>query len=142
MSEAESQSRIQTAKLIRSYFDAFNNNNTEAMIDHVSDDIIHDVNQGERREGKDKFREFNAQMTKNYQETLTDIVVMVSKDGSRAAAEFTVNGTYLNTDHNLPPATGQTYKLPAGTFFEIRGDKISRVTTFYNLTDWTNQVEA
>lgn len=140
MNDNESQSRIETAKLIRSYYDAFNAGDTDAMLDQLTEDVIHDVNQGERRLGKESFRAFNASMTQNYKETLTEIAVMVSKDGSRAAAEFVVNGTYLNTDSGLPPATGQNYVLPAGTFFEVRDGKISRVTTYYNLVDWTNQV--
>lgn len=140
MNDNESQSRIDAAKLIRSYYDAFNAGDTDAMLDHLTEDVIHDVNQGERRLGKESFRAFNASMTHNYKETLTEITVMVSKDGSRAAAEFVVNGSYLNTDSGLPPATGQKYVLPAGTFFELRDGKISRVTTYYNLVDWTNQV--
>ena len=110
------------------------------MLDFLTEDVIHDVNQGERREGKEKFRAFNARMTHHYKETLTEVVVMVSKDGTRAAAEFNVNGTYLNTDTDLPPAKGQKYLLPAGTFFAIRDGKIARVTTYYNLTDWITQV--
>ena len=140
MSDAESTTRIETAKLIRSYYDAFNSGDSEAMLAHLTDDVIHDVNQGERRTGKDKFRAFNARMTHHYKEVLTDIVVLVSKDGTRAAAEFNVNGTYLNSDTDLPPAKGQTYKLPGGTFFAIRDGKIARVTTYYNLTDWITQV--
>ncbi|HRN84136.1 MAG TPA: isopropylmalate/homocitrate/citramalate synthase, partial [Hyphomicrobium sp.] len=54
--------------------------------------------------------------------------------------EFNVNGEYLNTDSELPPAQGQKYVLPAGTFFAIRDGKIARVTTYYNLTDWIAQV--
>ena len=61
--------------------------------------------------------------------------------GSRAAAEFIVSGTYLDNDEGLPEAKGQTYKLPAGSFFEIRDGKIARITTYYNLTDWISQVE-
>ena len=133
--EAESKNRIETAKLIRTYYEAFNAGDSEAMLAHLSEDVIHDVNQGERRTGKDKFRAFNARMTHHYKEILTDIVVMVSKDGTRASAEFNVNGTYLNTDSELPPAQGQKYVLPAGTFFAIRDGKITRVTTSYNLTD-------
>ena len=60
--------------------------------------------------------------------------------GDRAAAEFVVNGTYLKTDEGLPEARGQTYRLPAGTFFTIRDGKIARVTTYYNLADWMRQV--
>lgn len=140
MSDAESQTRIATAKLIRDYYDAFNAGNTDGMLGFLTDDVIHDINQGERRVGIEKFRAFNARMTHHYKEKLTEIVVMVSKDGTRASAEFNVNGTYLNTDSELPPAKGQTYVLPAGTFFAIRDGKIARVTTYYNLTDWIAQV--
>jgi steroid delta-isomerase-like uncharacterized protein len=140
MTNAESQVRADTAKMIRSYYEAFNRGDSEAMLAFLADDVIHDVNQGERRQGKDKFRAFNARMTHHYKEHLTDIAVMVSKDGTRAAAEFNVNGQYLNTDQGLPPAKGQKYVLPAGTFFAIRDGKISRVTTYYNLTDWITQV--
>lgn len=140
MSDTESQARIETAKLIRRYYDAFNAGDSESMLAFLTDDVIHDVNQGERRQGKDKFRAFNARMTHHYKEELRDIVVLVSKDGTRAAAEFNVHGQYRNTDEGLPPAKGQTYVLPAGTFFAIRDGKIARVTTYYNLTDWIAQV--
>jgi len=137
---AESAARAATAALIRDYYAAFNHGQTTAMLDFLTDDVIHDVNQGERRQGKEKFRAFNARMEHNYKEELKDIVVMVSKDGTRASAEFNVHGIYKNTDEGLPPAKGQTYVLPAGTFFAIRDGKIARVTTYYNLTDWITQV--
>jgi steroid delta-isomerase-like uncharacterized protein len=140
MSDAESQTRIETAKLIRTYYEAFNAGDSEGMLAHLTDDVIHDVNQGERRVGKDKFRAFNARMTHHYKEILTEITVLVSKDGTRAADEFNVNGTYINSDSDLPAANGQKYLLPAGTFFAIREGKIARVTTYYNLTDWIAQV--
>ena len=140
MSDAESKTRIDTAALIRRYYEAFNAGDSEGMLACLTDDVIHDVNQGERRTGKDRFRAFNARMTHHYRERLEGIAVMVSKDGSRAAAEFNVNGTYLVTDSGLPEAAGQTYNLPAGTFFAIRDGKIARVTTYYNLTDWIAQV--
>ena len=111
------------------------------MLACLTEDVIHDVNQGERR---DWARSGSALSTRAWPTTtassLEDIAVMVSKDGSRAAAEFNVNGTYLVSDSGLPPAKGQTYMLPAGTFFAIRDGKISRVTTYYNLTDWIAQV--
>lgn len=139
---AESATRVATAKLIRAYYDAFNGGDSEGMIAMLTDDVIHDVNQGERRQGKDKFRAFNARMAHNYTERLEDIVVMVSKDGARASAEFNVHGVYKNSEEGLPPAKGQKYVLPAGAFFAIRDGKIARVTTYYNLTDWMLQVSA
>lgn len=140
MSDDESHARAATAQLIRRYYEAFNTGDGEAMLAFLADDVIHDVNQGERRTGKDKFRAFNARMDHHYKEELKDIAVMVSKDGTRAAAEFNVHGKYLNTDEGLPEANGQPYVLPAGTFFAIRDGKIARVTTYYNLTDWIAQV--
>lgn len=129
-----------TKTLIETYYAAFNRGDSEGMLALLADDVIHDVNQGERRVGKDRFRAFNGRMAHNYQERLEGIVVMVSADGKRAAAEFNVHGVYKNTDDGLPEAKGQTYVLPAGTFFEVKGGKIARVTTYYNLTDWLLQV--
>lgn len=142
MAQDESAARVATAQLIRDYYAAFNRGDSDGMIAFLSDGVIHDVNQGERREGKDKFRAFNARMDHHYKEELKDIVVMVSKDGTRAAAEFNVHGKYLNTDEGLPDAKGQTYVLPAGTFFAVDNGNITRVTTYYNLTDWILQVSS
>jgi steroid delta-isomerase-like uncharacterized protein len=78
----------------------------------------------------------------SYREELRDMVIFANDDGTRGAAEFVVHGEYLKTDPGLPEAAGQRYILPAGGFFEIRGGKIARVTTFYNLNDWIAQVSA
>ena len=132
-----------TAKaLIQAYFDAFNAGRTDDMLDLLHDEVEHHVNEGQIRRGKALFAEFNAHMTRSYRENLTDLVVFANETGDRAAAEFIVNGTYLATDEGLPPARGQTYRLPAGSFFTLRDGKISRVTTYYNLADWVRQVSA
>ena len=79
-------------------------------------------------------------MNRCYSENLTDIVIFDAEDGTRAAAEFVVNGTYLVTDEGLPEAAGQTYRLPAGSFFSLKNGQITRVVTYYNLADWIRQV--
>lgn len=127
---------------IDAYYAAFNAGDTEGMIACLTPDVAHHVNEGGVRIGTDKFRDFCNHMSRCYREHLTDIVVMISEDGTRAAAEFTVNGEYLATDEGLPEAKGQTYILPAGTFFSLQDGKISRVVTYYNLADWTAQVSA
>jgi steroid delta-isomerase-like uncharacterized protein len=126
--------------LIQRYYAAFNNGDWNGMLDCLSDDVVHDINQGKREAGKPAFRAFLAHMERCYREQLRDMVVMPSEDGSRAAAEFVVHGEYLSTDEGLPPANGQKYVLPAGAFFDLRGGKIARVTNYYNLPDWTAQV--
>lgn len=133
---------MDTKSLIAAYYAAFNDGRTDDMIDLLHDQVEHHVNEGQIRRGKDLFREFNAHMTASYRENLTDMVIFANDAGDRAAAEFIVNGTYLQTDAGLPPARGQTYRLPAGSFFTIRDGKIARVTTYYNLADWMAQVSA
>lgn len=133
---------METKALIAAYYDAFNAGRTDEMLTYLHDDVEHHVNEGGIRRGKDKFREFNASMTRNYREVLTDIQIFANETGERAAAEFVVNGTYLATDEGLPEAKGQKYVLPAGTFFTVRDGKILRVTTYYNLAEWMRQVSA
>jgi steroid delta-isomerase-like uncharacterized protein len=111
-----------------------------AFIDLVADDVVHDVNQGEREIGKDAFRAFLDRMNRSYQETLSDIVIFESPDGVRGAAEFVVNGQYVATDEGMPEATGQRYVLPAGAFFEVRDGKVARITNYYNVKDWIASV--
>lgn len=124
--------------IIQTYFEAFNADDTPTMLECLTDDVAHHVNEGHIRTGKTKFAEFCAHMSTCYSETLTDMVIF--ETGDRAAAEYIVNGTYKQTDAGLPEATGQTYRLPAGSFFTLRDGKIARVTTYYNLADWTAQV--
>ncbi|EDZ47429.1 conserved hypothetical protein [Rhodobacterales bacterium Y4I] len=127
---------------IARYFEAFNAGDTDAMLDCLDEQIAHHVNEGKIRVGKEKFAEFCAHMSRCYKEELTGMVIFSNEDGTRAAAEFIVNGTYLETDAGLPEANGQTYRLPGGSFFELKNGKISRVTTYYNLADWIAQVSA
>jgi steroid delta-isomerase-like uncharacterized protein len=131
-----------TVALITAYYDAFNRGDAPGMLALLTDDVAHDVNQGTRETGRDAFARFMDRMNGAYRENLTDIVVMATQDGARAAAEFTVHGTYLVADEGLPPAHGQAYVLPAGAFFEVREGRIARVSNFYNLNDWLMQVGA
>ncbi len=131
-----------TVNLLTRYYAAFNAQDMEAFLALLTDDVVHDINQGEREEGKPAFVAFMTRMNRSYREQIVDLVVMSNVEGTRAAAEFTVLGTYLVTDEGLPEATGQTYRLPAGAFFELREGKVARVTNYYNLQDWLRQVGA
>ena len=130
----------ETRALIERYLQALNAGDSDAMLACLHEDVVHDINQGERQIGKEKFRWFNAKMNRHYDERFADIAVMVAPGGVRAAAEFTVHGKYLATAEGMPPANGQSYSLPAGIFFEIDDGMISRVTAYYNLADLMAQV--
>jgi steroid delta-isomerase-like uncharacterized protein len=126
--------------IVTRYYEAFNRADAEDMLACLTEDVAHDVNQGPREIGKDAFRAFMARMAVSYSERLEDVVVMVSDDGTRAAAEFTVHGTYLATDGDLPEARGQTYVLRGGAFFALRAGRLARVTNYYDLNEWLRQI--
>lgn len=134
--------RDETTALVTRYYEAFNAGDDEALLSMLSENVVHDINQGEHETGKEAFRLFLVNMGNAYRERLEDIVIMASEDGTRAAAEFVVYGEYRETQAGLPPAHGQRYVLPAGAFFEVPDGAISRVTVYYNLADWIAQVSA
>jgi steroid delta-isomerase-like uncharacterized protein len=132
------------AELITAYYDAFNRAAWEEMLALLTEDVLHDINQGGRETGRPAFRRFLERMARHYQERITDLVVFVHPEGKRAAAEFMVEGRYIATDPSLPPGTpparGQSYRLAAGAFFDLRDGRIARVTNYYNLTAWIRAI--
>lgn len=133
-------------ELVLAYYAAFNRGDWGGMLALLSEDVVHDLNQGPRETGRDAFAAFLERMHRCYREQLRDIVVMATADGARVAAEYVVHGEYLVADEGLPPAHGQRYVLPGGAFFEIAFDeaggsgRIARVSNYYNLEDWLRQV--
>lgn len=132
--------REQTLALVKRYYAAFNAADMDGFLSLLTHDVAHDINQGKREVGKEAFGKFMQHMNRCYREELVDFTVMTNDSGTRAAAEFTVLGTYLATDEGLPPAAGQAYRLPAGAFFDIRDGRIARISNYYNLPDWIAQV--
>ena len=131
-----------TQDIISAYLAAFNCGDWPGMLALLTDDVVHDINQGGAEHGKPAFAGFLERMARCYREELRDIVIMVGADGARAAAEFQVHGEYLAQDSGLPPACGQRYALPAGAFFALKDGRIRRVTMYYNLQEWLRQVGA
>lgn len=127
-------------ELIQRYYDAFNSGDREGLLAMLDEQVAHEINEGGVETGRDAFRAFLARMDRCYRETVEDLVVFTSDHPHRAAAEFFIRGQYLATDEGLPEATGQTYHLRVGAFFEERDGKITRVTNFYNLAAWMRMV--
>ena len=130
--------------LVRAYYEAFNAGDMEAMLALLDDGVAHEISQGGRETGHVAFRRFMEHMNRCYRETVADLVVLTEPTDTRAAAEFAVHGRYVATDPGVPagtpPASGQTYVLPAGAFFTLRARRIARVSNHYDLTDWVRQV--
>lgn len=128
------------AIVIQNYYETFNTGDREAFLALLTEDVEHDINQGKTESGKVEFRAFLARMDRCYCEQVIDLVVFANDTCTRGAAEFFIDGEYLATDDGLPPALGQRYHLRVGAFFELRDGLVSRVTNYYNLEDWLQQV--
>ncbi len=129
-----------STELILAYYTAFNRGDPQTLLELLAEDIAHDVNEGEREIGREAFAAFLTRMQRCYRERLSEVVVMTSHDGTRAAAEYIVEGEYVADDAGLPVARGQSYRLAGGAFFEVRDGRISRISNYYNLKDWIRQV--
>lgn len=66
------------------------------------------------------FSAFLDHMNRCYREQVINPLFQNSPDGTRAAAEFELDGEFLHTDSDLLPATGQCYRLRVGAFFDFR----------------------
>jgi steroid delta-isomerase-like uncharacterized protein len=126
--------------IIKTYYSAFNAHDTTTMLECLTEDVQHEVSQGGLETGKAAFAAFMAHMDRCYLEQVQNVVLMQNPDGTRAAAEFDLEGQYLQTDGNFPPAKGQRYTLRVGAFFELQNGKIARVSNHYNLREWLRQV--
>ena len=133
---------MNATEIVKAYYEAFNQKNYQGMLDLLSEDFRHDANQGSSNTGLAYFKGFLEHMEHCYDEQLKDMVYMSEPSGEHVAVEFVVHGTYKNTDGDLPEAKGQTYVLPAGAFLAVANGKITRVTTYYNLENWLEQISA
>ena len=128
-----------TALVLR-YYDRFNHRDWEALLGLLADDVAHDVNQGWREIGRVRYREFVTRNARCFQEQIGEVCVLALADGRRAAAEYVIDGVYVESDPGLPPARGQKYRLRGGAFFELGETRIARITNYYNLQDWLRQI--
>ncbi|WP_367870566.1 ketosteroid isomerase-related protein [Luteolibacter sp. Populi] len=126
--------------LIESYYAAFNSGDRETLLAMLDESVNHEINESGVETGREAFRAFLQRMDRCYRETVEELVVFADGSGTRAAAEFFIRGQYLATDEGLPAAKGQEYRLRVGAFFEIAGGKVTRVTNYYNLSNWLAQV--
>jgi len=122
-----------THAIIERFFAALNASDMDAALTLLSEDVVLDTRDGAREIGKERFHWGMSQLNRHFDESYRDIAIMTEAGGVRAAAEVTLSGTYLSTLDSLPEASGQSYSVPAGLFFEIDDGLITRVTTYLNL---------
>ena len=131
----------ETVALIQRYYAAFNAADSEAMLACLGEDVAHDVNQGGRRTGKAAFRDFSRAHGPLLRRAAGEH--RGDGDAGRRQGRRRVRRARHATSRPTracPRPAGQTYRLPAGAFFEVRDGLIIRVTTYYNLAAWLRQI--
>ena len=71
------------------YFDAFNRKDIPGMLDCLTEDVAHHVNEGNIRVGREAFEAFCQHMSTCYDETLTEIARLRALPGIDAAQLMT-----------------------------------------------------
>lgn len=132
--------RATIVSLLERCFEAFNANDHAVLLTCLADDVALEVNQGAREFGKERFRWFLALRARHFNHKVSDIVIMTNESGGRAAAEFTLRGSYLATADELPRATGQSYSLSVGIFLEIDDGLITRVSAHFSMAELIAQL--
>lgn len=127
-------------ELIKKYYNHFNNQEFDQMIACLDKNVIHELNEGDAQQGIDKFKSFMKVMDEHYSEQVKELCVFQSENKNRYAAEFFIDGKYTKTQNGLPDANGQKYYIRVGAFFEVKDQKITRVTNHYNLKNWIEVV--
>ena len=100
-------------ELIEQYYRAFNAADYSGMLALLSDDVIHDINQGTREVGKLKFTAFLKHMVRNLVGTLVYVgkgkhppqwvaELLNARDRAKAAPTFGPQGLYLETIEYQP----------------------------------------
>jgi steroid delta-isomerase-like uncharacterized protein len=129
-------------ELIQSYYQTFNERDLEGFLKTLHPEVIHDTFLGETEIGVDAFRKYMKMCFDCVKETVRDLKVLSSQDGTDVAVKFTCDGEYIKTVKNYPEARNQKYSVQCHAFFEIRDDLIYRVTSYFNENDWAAQLAA
>ena len=139
----QSPSKLQysSEQLIRKFFAHLNAQEWAEASLLVSDQILHDLNQGPRVIGREPFLKYLVETARYYRESISQLYILASEDGSRGSAEFYVHGEYLKTHGMLPKAYGQRYEGFHGAFFEIEDQQVSRFSHYFNYQSFLEQLE-
>lgn len=117
-----------TFDLLQQYFRAYNARDIEGLLALVHDRVVHDREAGQRQVGKQALARFLTLKHALYDEHVYALTLLISPDGERAAAEYQVLG-FARDRQRFAMDSEATYRVCAGTFFDIQDGLISRISS-------------
>jgi steroid delta-isomerase-like uncharacterized protein len=126
-------------KLARSFFEALGAHDPDGVLEHWADDGVEEVvPDGSVFRGKQEIGGF----LRGFLGSSSDLEVTLDRviaDDSRAVVEWRFRGTFDGSYQGLEP-TGKTIDLRGADILEIEGDKIKRLTAYYDASTFGRQV--
>lgn len=116
--------RTEATALVTRFFDALNAGQADTAAACLGDDVVIDVAVGQRRFGPASLRYFLSSNLIQGALRYGDMAILVSDDGTRAAAEFTLRGRRRQDADEV----GEAFSLSGGAFFAIEDGKIIRIS--------------
>lgn len=137
---AVADEKTSSEQIISQYYESFNAREYDKLYSLIDDNITHQFNFEPEMQGKKAFIDFITQGTSNYDEKVTDYVLMSGDDQKSYATICKIDGKYLKTDESGIEAKGQEYQIEVLNYFEIENNKITRAKCYFNEQDWVLQV--
>ncbi len=131
---------VMANQLVNNYYHTLLLEDLSGFLNLLSDDVVHEINQGSTEIGKAKFKIFMEEQFSHGKINIKDLIVLTSEDGQYATSRYLCSGKYSKSANGYPPAKGQLWELPVVTFFKIKDNKISHVAVYFNEKDFVHQV--
>ncbi|KFB09639.1 nuclear transport factor 2 family protein [Nitratireductor basaltis] len=123
-------SQLETRSLVERFLTALNAADWDAATTLVAEDAAIDLPGEERVIGADKLHWYLGQTGRQYRFHVSDLEILVSESGVRAAAEFTLTRNYVDSSDLPEQIRGQSVALQGAIMFEVDDGKITRMTRY------------
>jgi steroid delta-isomerase-like uncharacterized protein len=128
-------------QVVSSFYDAYARRDIEAMMSHVSDDIVEDLSGIGLVTGAEQEREFLTGVLAAFPDLATEVTRMLAC-GDVVAAEWRRHGTFSGAPWRGLPASGKPFAFRGGAFLEVHDQKITRITGYYDTAEFARQIGA
>jgi steroid delta-isomerase-like uncharacterized protein len=127
-------------KMINDYLSAWNAHDVERILSFFTDDCVYNCTPMEKvSRGKNELKDFFSNMFTEFPDAKIEMKSGFNA-GDRGAGEWVLSGTFAHSNNPAMPATGKKFSIPGVAINEYSGDKISRVTNYWNLASYLQQV--
>ena len=130
----------ESEKMMNDYVAAWNAHDMERVLSFCTDDVVfEEVPMEKVWRGKKEAKDFAKDTFTNFPDFKIEVKSGFSA-GDQGAGEWVMSGTFAHSSNPAMPATGKKFSIPGVGINEYSGGKISRVTNYWNLASFLQQV--